>query len=68
MNSLMTKRLKSASSKFLNVNNCKISDSTEIAEHFTKHFCNIGKALADKVDSVNFYDYQVFMIIKLFIR
>ena len=57
MNSLMLKRIKSASSKYLNVNNCKISDSTEIAEHFNKYFCDIGKALADKVDSANSYDH-----------
>ena len=30
-------------------NNKKISDSKEIAEHFNKHFCNIGKKLSDKI-------------------
>ena len=29
-------------------NNKKISDSKEIAEHFNKYFCNIGKKLSDK--------------------
>ena len=29
--------------------NKKISDSKEIAEHFNKYFCNIGKKLSDKV-------------------
>ena len=57
----MPERIESAFAKFLNVNNCKISDSTEIAEHFNKHFCNIGKALADKVDSVNSYNYHSYL-------
>ena len=61
MNSLMPERIKSAFQKFLNVNNCKISDSTKIAEHFNKHFCNISKALADKVDCVNSYDYHSYL-------
>ena len=30
-------------------NNKKISDSKEIAEHFNKYFCNIGKKLNDKI-------------------
>ena len=30
-------------------NNKKISDSKEIAEHFNKYFCNIGKNLTDKI-------------------
>ena len=46
----------------MNVNNYKISDSTEIAEHFNKYFCDIGKALvADKVDSSNSYDYRSYL-------
>ena len=57
MNSLMPERIKSASPKYLNVNNCQISDSAEIAEHINKYFCDIDKALADKVDSVNSYDH-----------
>ena len=43
------------------INNCKISDSTEIIEHFNKYFCDIGKALADKVDSANSYDYHSYL-------
>ena len=57
----MPERIKSASPKYLNVNNCKISDSTKIAEYFNKHFCDIDKALADKVDSANFYDYRSYL-------
>ena len=30
-------------------NNKKISDSKEIAEHFNKYFCHIGKKLSDKI-------------------
>ena len=30
-------------------NTKKISDSKEIAEHFKKYFCNIGKKLSDKI-------------------
>ena len=58
----MPKRTKLPSPKFWNVNNCKISDSTKIAEHFNKYFCNIGKALADKVDSVTSYDYCSYLL------
>ena len=61
MNSLIPERIKSASPKFLNDNNYKISDSTKIVEHFNKHFCNIGKASADKVDSVSSYDYRSYL-------
>ena len=46
MNSLMPERIKSIFLKYLNVNNCKISDSAEIAKHFNKYFCDIGKALS----------------------
>ena len=54
----MPERIKSASPKYLNVNNSIISDATEIAEYFNKYFCDIGKALTDKVDSVNSYNYR----------
>ena len=30
-------------------NNKKISESKEIADHFNKYFCNIGKKLSDKI-------------------
>ena len=61
INSFMPERIKSASTKYLNVNNCKISDSTEIAEHFNKYFCDICKTLADKVHSANSYDYRSYL-------
>ena len=61
VNSFMPERIKSESPKILSVNNCKISHSTEIAKHFNKYFCNIGKALVDKVDSVNSYDYRSYL-------
>ena len=51
----MPEKIKSANPKFLNVSNYKIRDSIKIVEHFNKH---IGKALADKVDSVHSYDYR----------
>ena len=64
----MPKRIKSAFPKFLYVYNCKTQlklpvkgASTEIAKHFNKHFCNIGKALADKVDFVNSYDNRSYL-------
>ena len=60
INSLMPERIKSASPKYLNVNNSIIGDATEIAEYFNKYFCDIGKALTDKVDSVDSYDYRSF--------
>ena len=62
MNSLMSERIKSAPPKYLNFNNCKISDLAEIEEHFNKYFCEIGKALADKVYSVNSYDYCSYLL------
>ena len=62
MNSLIPDRIKSASPKFLNVNNCKIGHSTEIAEHFNKYFCNIGKPLADKIYSINSYDNRSYLL------
>ena len=58
INSLMPERIKSASSKFQNVNNCKISYSlTAIAKHCNEHFCNNGKALADKTILFILMDY-----------
>ena len=37
----MPERIKSASPKFLDINNCKIDDSTKISEYFDKY--NFGK-------------------------
>ena len=35
----------------MTVDGTKVTDSTEIAVCFNKHFCSIGKSLADKIDS-----------------
>ena len=40
---------KKNSSNYIIENNKKISDSNEIAKHFNKYFCNIGKKLSDKI-------------------
>ena len=54
MRNVINKKIGKSSKKKNNINyiienNEKISDSKEIAEHFNKYLCNIGKKLSDKI-------------------
>ena len=37
----------------INVDNKIVSNNTSVAEYFNKHFCNVGKKLADKVTTAD---------------